>query len=139
MPNAPTMTVRIAALKAKMGIRSNDKMAAKLGCSRAMLYLYESGKNPAPEKLMERLAALERDAGLHIVGNQEFDTLGNQAASEVADDGDEVANLKRRVDGLKAALAESRRTIMALAARNDLSIHEEPRHDLSGGGERHGS
>lgn len=63
------LQVRLAHVKAALGIKNKDDLAERLGVSRPMMYFYETGKNEPSDKFIRALINLETEAGINNMTN----------------------------------------------------------------------
>ncbi|MFC5049220.1 helix-turn-helix domain-containing protein [Rubritalea spongiae] len=84
---------RIFSVKGRLQIRNKEELAKRLGCSRPMLYLYETGQNEPPTEFLRKLAELEAEAGVRQTTSGDVKllnsaaNLSNQSAPMISDEG----------------------------------------------------
>ncbi len=131
---------RFALLRARLGLKSFEALAERIGYSRTYLHAVESDPSHPSEKFLARLAALEMECGLGLKSEhfaqpgeepgEERRTLsvGGPYSSRVMDEpseprpGGAVARSDAEIAGLAALLSEHAAQVSAGARSGELPV-----------------
>jgi transcriptional regulator with XRE-family HTH domain len=138
------ISLRLRAVMLRLGMKSKEKLAEKLGYSRTQLHYIEKGEYPITSRFLETLTAVEKEVGIehshaaeqrtheteHFVGEEAGEvrrtlSVGGPYSPRIKDEAEPTGNVARsdaEIAALTALLSEHAALVQSGVRKGELPV-----------------